>query len=147
MAATKNSGGGGSVVPVTPTKTGGDGPDPSQDQGVIRMDEDEPQIKVRKEFVTGEDFSFNPVSLIGSWFHRLENDEILWQGVIVGEPGPGHYLCEISRMAPGAENVQVIINVKDMLLADEGYEWRFFDSEDKATVAFQDWTLRSRERA
>jgi hypothetical protein len=33
-----------------------------------------------------------------------------------------------------------------MTLADEGYEWRFYDSEAKALAAYQEWLLHEKDR-
>jgi hypothetical protein len=148
MAQTKTGGGGGNVAPQPPVQTGGGGGGGGSTQAATPAADTPEQlvVKDRLEFVTDESFSLNPLSLVGSWFHRLENDVIEWQGVIVGEPGSGLYLCHVQRMAPGAEKVQVIVPVKAMTLADEGYEWRFYDSEAKALAAYQEWLLHEKDR-
>jgi hypothetical protein len=129
MAQTKTGGGGGNVAPQPPVQTGGGGGGGGSTQAATPAADTPEQlvVKDRLEFVTDESFSLNPLSLVGSWFHRL-------------------YLCHVQRMAPGAEKVQVIVPVKAMTLADEGYEWRFYDSEAKALAAYQEWLLHEKDR-
>lgn len=102
--------------------------------------------KTRREFVCG-DFEFSPGSLIGSWFHRLENDEMVWQGVVLAEVGAGIFLLHVDKLAPGAENVQRLMPLDQLVNDDDGYDWRFYDSEDEARSAYARWVAAERERA
>lgn len=94
--------------------------------------EDEPVFKRRRDFLDHEDFSLSPASLVGSFCHRVENGEIVWEGAVLGEPGPGAYLVELTSSLPGQGRlpVQVLATLDSMLAKDEGYEWRFYDSEE-----------------
>jgi hypothetical protein len=105
-----------------------------------------PPVKDRLEYVTGEEFSFSPVSLVGSHFHRLENDEMVWQGTVVAEVQAGKYLLHVKRLS-GAKDVQVLMTIDQLAYTDEGYEFRFYDSEEKANQAFVEWALPRGERA
>jgi hypothetical protein len=108
---------------------------------------DEAGTKTRMEFVTGEEFVFSPGSLIGSWFHRLENDVMVWQGVVLAEIATGTFLTHIDKLAPGAENVQRIVTLEQLTNDDDGYDWRFYDSEDEARSAYALWLAAERQRA
>jgi hypothetical protein len=140
-------------------KTGGDDGGGGAAVGIpAGADQDErPILKHRIDFLRGElaksrlpadyEFSFNPASMVGSWFHRLENDEIIWQGAVVAEPKPGTYLVQIEQLEPGAKNVQRLIPIEQMTCDDEGYDWRFYDTHDEALMAYAAWlsTERSTE--
>lgn len=121
-----------------------------------------PVVKKRLEWVVDDDFSMDTGSLLGSAFHVLEGDVIIWQGVVVGEPGPDRFLCEIEKIAPGQEKVQRIFPL-DVLMGSppDGrrhienalsetkvdvlsphLEWRFYDSVAQAREAFQVWAIQ-----
>lgn len=89
------------------------------------------------------DFELGPLSLVGSWFHRLENDDIVWQGQVVGEVQAGAYLLQVDVMEPGAVNVQRLVDLRTMMSDDDGYDWRFYDSEHEATAAYAAWQARA----
>jgi hypothetical protein len=99
----------------------------------------------RKAFVTDDDFQLVPDTLVGSWFHRLENDAVVWQGVVVAEPQPGVYLVQIDKQEPGVWNVQRLVALQTMLVDDDGYDWRFFDSEELAQNAYAHWMSTRKE--
>jgi hypothetical protein len=126
---------------------GGGGSGPPQPKPAFVVVDDEKVWKQRKPFIEDEDFGFNPGSLVGSWFHRLENDRIVWQGAVVAEPQPGSYLLEIDTLDVGAKNVQRLISLEMMLNDDEGYDWRFYDDEERAKTAYREWVATERERA
>jgi hypothetical protein len=141
MARTKEHGPpSGPPPPEVPTKTGGGGDDDDNSlrEAIAQMAAQavEQAAGSRKEFVTSERFVLVPETLVGSWFHRLENGEIIWQGVVVAEPQPGAYLVQIDRQEPGVENVQRLIGLESMLADDDGYDWRFYDTEEQAQNAF-----------
>lgn len=96
----------------------------------------------RKEFVEGCDLS--PDSLVGSWFHRIDEGVMVQQGVVVGEVQAGVYLCEVGSMLPGEETFQRIVDLKQMARADE-VEWRFYDSHEAMCDAFVRYTATARE--
>lgn len=164
MAQTKDKGGKAPPPAEPPTKTGGGG-DGDEEQGTSHVeqptgmvlgDERDPVIKARIDLVRagseheesrlpeGYEFSFHSGSLMGSWFHKLEDGEIIWQGAIVAEIG-GCYLCQVQRLEEGCENVQILVPFPEM--QDPDYSWRFYDSEWKATEAYQLWLLHERQRA
>lgn len=135
--------------PATVAKsTGGGGNDPRPDFTIVATAEGPVKVwKRRKPMVTDEDFGFNPKSLIGSWFHRLENDRIVWSGVILAEPQSATYLVHVDRIDIGAENVQRLIPLERMVNDEEGYDWRFYDTEADAKDAFNLWLSTERKRA
>jgi hypothetical protein len=93
-----------------------------------------------------DEFALDPNSMVGSWFHRLENDQIVWQGVVVGEPAGGVYLLSIEFLAPGAENVQRLIGLDQMQKDEDGYDWRFYDNEETCRAAYAHWLAFEKER-
>ncbi len=121
-------------------------------------------IKKRREFVADEDFSLEPDSLAGSWFHVLHDGAILWKGVVVAELQPGRYLCHIDVLEEGAEQIQRVFSLDTIMglgeeakrlienafaaeggrapIIDPSVEWRLYDSEESANSAFVAWTLK-----
>lgn len=99
-----------------------------------------PEKQGRKAFLAACDL--DPGSLVGSWFHRLENDCIVWQGQVVGEPQAGVYLMQIDKLMPGASDVQRLFKMDVLTNDDDGYDWRFYDSESKARAAYAEWVAR-----
>lgn len=120
-----------------------------------------PIVRDRRLFVTDPDFSLAPDSLVGSAFHVLLDGEMIWQGVVVGEPQAGRYLCHIDRLDAVAENVQRLFALDTLMgLGDEAkrllegamgegrapvvepsLEWRLYDNVDAANVAYTVWAL------
>lgn len=131
----------------SPVATGGGG-----DGGKARLGGDvagapAPSSKTRMALLADPEFEFTPMSLIGSWFHRLENDEMIWQGAVVAEPARETYLLEVAQLAPGAKNVQRLMGLEQMLNDEEGYDWRFYDSKESADAAYVAWVSTERQRA
>jgi hypothetical protein len=157
--------GGPPVPPATtaPVSTGGGGDDDAKPGDVLEPivramgDDEQPVLKRRIDLLHGEserselpddyEFSFSPKTLVGSWFLRLENDDVIWRGVVVAEPSHGTYLVQIDKLDVGAENVQRLIPLERMVNDDDGYDWRFYDSEQAARDAYVDWDLNARKRA
>lgn len=99
----------------------------------------------RRAWAADLTLDLDPASLVGSFFHMLENDEIVWQGVVVGQPQSSVYLVQIDTFAPGATNVQKLMPVTDMIDSDDR-EFRFYDTQQAATEAFYAWEAKRRER-
>lgn len=87
----------------------------------------------------------HPGSLVGSWFHKLEADEMVWQGIVVAEPQPGTYLVEVDGSIPGASKVQRVVCL-DAMEGDveDGFEWRFYDTDEQMREAFAEWSTNRR---
>jgi hypothetical protein len=117
------------------------------DEQVIMPHEDTGGTVTRKAYVEEDGFLFSPGSLVGSWFHALRDDRIVWQGVIVAEPGPGTYLLQVDKLDPGAEDVQILVSVDAMCDSEDGYEYRFYDTEVDAKSAYGKWIGSESERA
>jgi hypothetical protein len=127
--------------PTTPPVSTGGGGDGDEQESLLaavkKMKELAEQMAGgRKALITHEDFSLVPVTLVGSWFLRLENGDVVWQGAVVAEPQAGVYLVHIDRQEPGVENVQRLVTLQQMATDDDGYEWRFYDSEELARNAY-----------
>jgi hypothetical protein len=105
-----------------------------------------PSGKSRKAIIKGDDFELSPLSLVGSWFHRLDNDRMVWQGVVVGEVAPATYLLQIDRLDVGADNVQRLVPLSALVNDEDGYDWRFYDTEREAQVAYAAWVASERDR-
>jgi hypothetical protein len=103
-------------------------------------------VRSRVAFVSGEEFSLNPHSLVGSWFHRLENDQIVWQGVVVAEPAQAVYLLNVEFLDEGATNVQRLMKLDQLTNDDDGYDWRFYDTREDAVAAYASWLAFEKER-
>jgi hypothetical protein len=99
-----------------------------------------PVTKSRRDDV--QEMQLDPQSLVGSWFHRIENDAMYWQGVVVAEPKSGHYLLHVTSAANMPDNVQRIVPIERMLGDDDGYEWRFYDTQQEAIDAYSKWLTK-----
>lgn len=95
----------------------------------------------RLEFVSDDAFDLNPHSLVGSWFLRLEDGDVVWLGAVVGEPAQGVYLLSVDRLAPGANRVQRLVKLDQMSDDDDGNGWRFYDDEESCRVAWAAWLV------
>lgn len=146
MATTKGGTPQTPTPPTAPAVTGGGGDDDAQ---VLTPGSTEQGqgTRTRLEWVTGPEFAFHPASLVGSWFHRLENDAMVWQGVVVAEPQPGVYLLQIDRLDVGASNVQRLVPMASLTTDDDGYDWRFYDSKREAQAAYAEWVSTEKARA
>jgi hypothetical protein len=130
--------------------------------GYLVMTEDGPVpvIKRRRLYVVDEEFSLSPDSLVGSAFLVVADGQMVWSGVVVGEPQAGKYLCELERLEEGASNVQRLFTLDTLMgLGDEGrrliegaigeskapvidpsIEWRLYDSEAEMKEAYIAWS-------
>lgn len=100
----------------------------------------------RKDYVSVCELSAE--TLVGSWFHALEEDVIVWQGIVVAEPQPGVYLLHVDTLEPGARNVQRLVGLEKMVDdEDNASDWRFFDTEEQARNAYAEWLITEKERA
>jgi hypothetical protein len=106
-----------------------------------------PGSPTRKAFIEAPGFEFSPASLVGSWFHRLENDRMVWQGAVVAEPQPGVYLLQVDRLDVGAQNVQRLVAMASLLNDDDGYDYRFYDTQREAQAAYAEWVSTEGQRA
>jgi hypothetical protein len=105
--------------------------------------EPEPVTDGRERKKLALEVELNPASLVGSTFIRVENGEAVWWGVIVGEPQAGMYLCQVDSGLPGGK-AQVVFSLERMESKDEGYEFRFFDTEEAMRDAFAAMTSAER---
>lgn len=76
----------------------------------------------------------SPDTLVGSWCHRLVQNQMVWQGIVVCEPQAGVYLIEMLDQ-PGQRGHQVLVSLPQML--EEG--WRFYDSDELMHEAYAHW--------
>lgn len=74
------------------------------------------------------DSALDPGSLVGSWFLVFDGNETPMQGIVVGEPQPGTYLCELHSFVDSLAMYQRIFTMRRMCEHDTE-EWRFFDSD------------------
>ena len=131
--------------PTVKSTTGGNGGD-DETTVILPGAEGVASSKTRKALITGPDFEFSPGSLVGSWFHRLDNDRMVWQGAVVAEVAPGTYLLQIDRLDAGADNVQRLVPLTALTNDEDGYDWRFYDSEREAQIAYAAWIAAERVR-
>jgi hypothetical protein len=63
--------------------------------------------------------------LVGLYFHTfLKDNEIQWQGIVVGNPQPGWYLVQLFEWLNGTDSNIKLVMMEDML------HWQFY--ADKA---------------
>jgi hypothetical protein len=122
-------------------------------------------IKSRRLFVIDDDFSLEPDSLVGSHFHAIEPDtrEIVWQGIVVGEPQPAVYVLEFENCQTGATRCQKVMSLAQLtqgalastpsvaegrLVDGVEFEWRWYDSAEEMARAYVEYTMAvTRENA
>lgn len=61
-------------------------------------------------------------SLVGSYFHSTADKG--WRGLVVAEPNPSVYLCELFSWIAGDSTHQVLVWLEDMR------DWRFYDDAE-----------------
>ncbi len=117
---------------------------PSED----RKQQEAPATEERDRKALASEVELNPLSLAGSYFHRLENGEIVWDGIVVGEPQPGVYLLQVRKGLDGLERTeaQVLMPLTKMVAADEGYEFRFYDTQGSMVDAYAEFVTGQLER-
>jgi len=74
-------------------------------------------------------------SLIGKWFHSLEEQSdgcrlVQWQGRVLGRPSYGLCLIQLYDWVIGAESTQKLVKIEDMV------GWSFYDSGEDMQTAF-----------
>jgi hypothetical protein len=111
-------------------------------------DAEAPTTEGRDRKALAAEVELNPQSLVGSYFHRVENGEMVWGGVIVGEVQAGAYLAQVLQGLEGhvTGRAQVIVQIDQMVVKDEGYEWRFYDSENAMREAFAEYLVSAERR-
>lgn len=75
----------------------------------------------------------HPNNLTGSWFHKIEGGQIVWEGMVLGEPQPQVYLVEVTALERAKRFQRLVPHVE---MIGEGIEWRFYDSEEWMRHAF-----------
>ena len=98
----------------------------------------------RRESVASSDLS--PLSLVGSYYHLINAGEIVWQGLVVGEPMTGIYLIELDDSVPGATRHQRLVHIRNIVEGEIG-EWRFYDTIDHWRGAYAQWLTHTQESA
>jgi hypothetical protein len=95
-----------------------------------------------------EDFELNPMSMVGSFFHRTDGGYPAEEGMVVAEPQPGHYLLDV-RAATGLKlqgavaQTQRLVKI-DAMLGDG--EYRFYDTEEQMRSGFSALVAESEVR-
>jgi hypothetical protein len=110
-----------------PTRKG----EPTMTDGQVTS-RDARTARYRLEHVT-EVRKLDPVSLVGSFFHRYdeEDGELTWQGCIVAEPAPGVYLVELFDWLVGFSSCQRLVRLEQM------DHWHFFDDDHWMNNAYE----------
>jgi hypothetical protein len=107
-------------------------PDQEQEQLPVEM------RRNRRGQLEVEDFELNPMSLVGSWFHRTDGGDPVEQGMVVAEVQPGTYLLDVEpaigiKRKGNVAQVQRLVKI-DQLLGDG--EYRFYDTEEQMRSGF-----------
>lgn len=95
-----------------------------------------------------EECDLDPLTLVGSHFLVIEEEKVIWKGLVVGQPSPTTYLVSIDFLMTGAHKAQVLVPLAQMELADDGgREWRFYDDTEACEQAWLEWIASETERA
>lgn len=69
--------------------------------------------------------------LVGNWFHQHKDDGTLgWQGQVLSEPQPGHYLVQLYGWLDGCPTDRVLVPFPDML------RWKFYETDEDMNDAY-----------
>lgn len=69
--------------------------------------------------------------LVGQYFHKIENEKLTWQGLVIGKPEAGFYLVQLFEWLMGEPSIQRIVEIKEMS------EWFFYDSADQMIFSWE----------
>lgn len=111
-------------------------------EGIAR-DLSVPSGRNRRELA--EQAPLDPNGLPGSWFIRIQDDEMDSWGIVLGEPQPGFFLVEITEgsVLAGREQTvryQQLFTVEKMTKEN----WRFYDTAEDLHVGFADFVIGDR---
>jgi hypothetical protein len=125
--------------------------EPDKGKGKVEDDDSSPELsdaaeeilhggaegeKARDRCKLAESVVLDPGSLVGSFFLRLENGEIIWDGMVVAEPQAGQYLLSVRGLVGALRSpTQVVWALDRMVAKDEGYEFRFYDTREAMLAA------------
>jgi hypothetical protein len=102
--------------------------------------EDEVMTEGRDRAELAESIELNPLSLVGSWFLRIEATAPTQWGIVVGEPQAGCYLIEIHDNGSPVE--QKLVPITYLVVADTNDVWSFFNTEEAMRSAY--WAAEAR---
>lgn len=101
----------------------------------------------RKEAFDGA--TLNPATLMGSYFIKFEGDEPRWWGQVVGQ------VADMNREGPvllmnvelaGQVPYQRAVAMVDLIGSDDdGFDWRFYDTDEHMRQAFAEAFTVTRE--
>lgn len=76
-------------------------------------------------------------SLIGQFFHSVVlEDEIGWQGCVIGNPEPGYYYVQLFEWVMGEPNVRRLVRIEEMA------RWLFYESADAMKFSWEHGVAR-----
>lgn len=81
-------------------------------------------------------------SLVGQFFHSIgkDDDQLEWQGHIIGNPEPGWYLLQLFDWAMGEPNVNRLMRIEDM-----GH-WLFYSDAEAMAASYREGVAREGAR-
>jgi hypothetical protein len=74
-----------------------------------------------------------PHDFVGKFFFSFKNDELQWQGQIVGKVSEGVFLVQLHEWTKGQSSDQVLFSVPDMM------SWKFYDTADDRRSALNEY--------
>jgi hypothetical protein len=81
---------------------------------------------------------FEPVGLIGQYFHSLDDQgQVEWQGVVIGCPEPGWYYLQLFEWTMGEPNVRRLVKFEDMTT------WLFYEDADCMKFSYEYGSARA----
>jgi len=77
-------------------------------------------------------------ALLGQFFHSIGKDDnqVEWQGVIIGNPEPGWYLLQLFEWAMGEPNVRRLVRIEDM------EHWLFYEDAEAMKFSYDHGSAR-----
>ena len=63
-------------------------------------------------------------TLVGQYFHSIEDGYLQWQGTVIGNPEPGWYLLQLFAWGMGEPCVRRLVHISDMK------DWLFYAGLD-----------------
>lgn len=78
------------------------------------------------------------ISFIGRYFHSInkEDNQVKWQGVVIGKPEPGLYLVALFSWDTGLPSVLRLVRIEDM------GDWLFYSCSEDMVHSYECGTAR-----
>jgi len=75
--------------------------------------------------------SKNVNPLVGQFFHSIENGDVKWQGLVLGNPESGWYLVRLFEWLTGSPTVNRLVKIEEMS------QWLFYSNSEEMAFSYE----------